>query len=79
MGLLIAVVTTVSTVFIKINRDSLTSRVAKLVPNQFSLDRSFVLSTATYVIPLVVLVGAQMGNLFGALLTWFDPVLRALR
>ena len=56
--LLAAVAAVVVVIAVQANRDEVLSRINKTTPNHFTLDRQFLLTLVTYVVPLLGMLGA---------------------
>jgi hypothetical protein len=59
-------------VLFQINRDGPVSRITQTTPNRFTLDMGFFASVATYMLPIVVVLLAQVFGLFRFVL---EPIL----
>ncbi|MCI0412911.1 hypothetical protein L0222_08940 [bacterium] len=78
--LTVVVISTALAVLIQMNRDEILSRISKTSVNKISWDRSFASRLLMYVVlPLVTLFAAQFPEVGGFLLSWLEPVQRALR
>ncbi len=66
----------VTYVLIEMNRDELVSRISRTTPGRFSFDTGFIGSFATYIIPTVGVLSAQLSGSF----RWaLEPLLRVLK
>jgi hypothetical protein len=63
----------------KMNKAELPSRIMGSTPNRFTLDWSFLGSVLLYVVPLVVVLVAQVIPFSSWLYTWVEPLQRALK
>ena len=63
-------------VLIEMNRDELVSRVGKTTPGKFSFDSGFLGSFATYIVPVVGVLTAQLSGSFRWVL---EPLMRVMK
>lgn len=63
-------------VLVEMNRDELVSRVSQTTPGKFSFDKKFIGSFATYIVPTIGVLSAQLTGSF----RWaLEPLLRVLK
>ena len=77
LGLLAAVTAaTVIVIAVQLNRDDVTSRINKLTPNRFTLDRQFVMTMVTVIMPLLGLLTALSYGTSDLIRSWLEPLFR---
>ncbi len=77
LGLLAtATAATVIVIAVQLNRDDVTSRINKLTPNRFTLDRQFVMTLVTVVMPLLGLLAALSYGTSDLIRSWLEPLFR---
>jgi hypothetical protein len=77
---ILALVAGVILVFlVQMDRDELTSRISRTIPNRLTFDRAFVSTLFTYVVPLIGILILQFADVRDVLAAWLDPVLRVLK
>ena len=74
--LLAAVAAVVVVIAVQANRDEVLSRINKTTPNHFTLDRQFLLTLVTYVVPLLGMLGALSYGMSDVIRSWFEPLFR---
>lgn len=74
--LLAAVTAIVVVIAVQANRDEVLSRINKTTPNHFTLDRQFLLTLVTYVVPLLGMLGALSYGMSDVIRSWFEPLFR---
>ena len=74
--LLAAAAAVVVVIAVQANRDEVLSRINKTTPNQFTLNRQFLLTLVTYVVPLLGMFGALSYGMSDVIRSWFEPLFR---
>lgn len=74
--LLATVAAVVVVIAVQANCEEVLSRINKTTPNHFTLDRQFLLTLVTYVVPLLGMLGALSYGMSDVIRSWFEPLFR---
>jgi hypothetical protein len=76
LGLFLAVLIRVGSVLVQVEHDPVLSRSSNTTPNRITFDRDFFTTVLPYLLPLVGILLALLGELTGVVTSWLDPLLK---